>query len=175
MPRLIPSAALACAFALLFIPPAGRAAAAGIHTSAPVQQHVTFRDATSIELQLRSTAPYDFGPASPLKVVNPAGAENVATVWANSTWRLQVAAAGPSFVQSPSGTATIPVNRLTVVTGQATTPLSTVNQQIALGNPTTKNGRAVPLNYRLALLWSDAANAAGSSYSQTVVYTAVTP
>jgi hypothetical protein len=171
MSRLLPTAALVCLIASALLSPAGEAAAAGTATGT---QKVTFETANAIQLQLTTTTPYDFGQVSPLAVVNPAGRENLATVWSNGTWRLQVHAAGPTFVQSPGGTATIPVSRLQV-TGQTAATLSTTDQQIANGNRTTLLGRRVALNYRLALLWSDPANVPGSSYSQTLVYTAVTP
>ena len=171
MSRFLPTAALACLLASALLAPVGEAAAAG---SASATQKVTFETTNAIQLQLTTTTPYDFGQVSPLAVVNPAGRENRATVWSNGTWRLQVRAAGPNFVQTPSGTGTIPVSRLQV-TGQTAVTMSTIDQQIANGNRTTILGRRVALNYRLALLWSDPANVAGSSYSQTLVYTAVSP
>ena len=135
---------------------------------------MAFHNQTSIQLALATTTPYDFGQVSPLAVANPAGRENRATVWSNGSWRLQVRAAGPTFVQTPTGTGTIPVGRLQV-TGTTAATLSTADQTIGSGNPTTLLGRSVNINYRLALLWSDPANVPGSSYSQTLVYTAVTP
>jgi hypothetical protein len=174
MLRSLPTAALACFLACVLLTPAGEAAAAGVHSTATASQKVTFRNQTGIQLLLTTTTPYDFGQVSPLAVVNPAGRENRATVWSNGAWRLQVRAAGPNFVQSPTGTGTIPVSRLQV-TGTTAATVSTTDQQISSGNPTTILGRRVNINYRLALLWPDPANAAGSSYSQTLVYTAVTP
>lgn len=171
MSRFLPTAALVCLIASALLAPVGEAAAAG---TASATQQVRFETTNALQLQLTTTTPYDFGQVSPLAVVNPAGRENRATVWSNGTWRLQVRAAGPTFVQAPSGTGTIPVSRLQV-TGQTAVTMSTADQQIANGNRTTILGRRVALNYRLALLWSDPANVAGSSYSQALVYTAVSP
>lgn len=112
MLRSLPTAALACLLACVLLTPVGEAAAAGIHSTATASQRVTFRNQTGIQLLLATTTPYDFGPISPLAAANPAGNENRATVWSNGTWRLQVRAAGPDFVQSPTGTGTIPVARL---------------------------------------------------------------
>jgi hypothetical protein len=54
--------------------------------------------------------------------------------------------------------------------------LSTTDQQISAGLVGTPNGgRNVRINYRLALLMTDPANTPGSSYQQTLIYTAVTP
>ncbi len=174
MPRSLPTAALACLLACVLLTSAGEAAAAGIHSTATASQKVTFRNQTAVQLQLATTTPYDFGQVSPLATANPAGNENRATVWSNGTWRLQVRAAGPNFVQSPTGTGTIPVSRLRLA-GTTAVLLSTTDQQISSGNPTPPPGRRVNLNYQLTLQWPDPANVPGSTYSQTLVYTAVTP
>ena len=174
MLRSLPTAALACLLACVLLTPAGEAAPAGIHSTATASQRVTFRNQTAIQLLLTTATPYDFGQVSPLAPANPAGNENRATVWSNGTWRLQVRAAGPNFVQSPTGAGTIPVSRLRLA-GTTAVLLSTTDQQISSGNPTTILGRQVNINYQLTLRWPDPANAPGSSYSQTLVYTAVTP
>ncbi len=168
MSRLLPSAALVYVLALLLLSPVGEAAAAGTHSTSSVTQRVSFIDQTGIRLQLRTTTPYDFGQVSPLAVANPGGAENVATIWSNASWRLQVRAAGPNFVESPTGTHLIPVGRLqvtgTTAAGGATAAiLSTTDQQIATGAQTPAAGRKANINYRLQLLWSDPANTPGSS------------
>ena len=43
------------------------------------------------------------------------------------------------------------------------------------GSKDSSDGRQEVLNYQLTLQWPDPANVPGSSYSQTLVYTAVTP
>ena len=105
-------AAVALTVALLAF--AALAESAGAASSSSASQTVQFANRTTVRLQLATTAPYDFGPVDPLSARDPAGNENTATVWSNANWRLFVRAAGPAFTESPTGSNTIPLNRLRV-------------------------------------------------------------
>ena len=172
MSRLLPSAFLTSLIALILVVPTGGAAAA---SSSVRTQQVTFLNNTAVQLALATTTPYNFGPVSPLAVAAPGGNENAATVWSNGSWRLLMRAAGPNFTEVPTGTHTIPVGRLQVRGSGGQVTASTTDQQIGSGNATPQAGRNTNINYRLSLQWGDAASTAGSVYSQTIVYTAVTP
>lgn len=165
-------AALALAVALLATALAGGPAGAASSTGT---QTVRFANQTTVRLQLATTAPYDFGPVDPLSPRDPAGNENTATVWSNASWRLFVRSAGPAFTEAPTGTKTIPLNRLNV-SGQRAVNLGTADKRLARGTTGTGTaGVAVPINYILTLRFVDPANTPGSSYQQTLIYTAVTP
>ena len=137
---------------------------------------MSFQDSTAIQLALQTTTPFNFGPVSPLAVVAPAGKENTATVWSTSPWRLMFHAGGANFTEVPSGPNTIPVGRLQVRGSGNLVTATTTDQQIGSGTTATPTaGANTNINYRLKLLWNDAPSTGGSVYSQTIVYTAVTP
>ena len=160
MLRSLPTAALACLLACVLLTPVGEAAAAGIHSTATASQRVTFRNQTGIQPSLATTTPYDFGPISPLAAANPAGNENRATVWSNGTWRLPGASGRPRLRTEPHRYRHHPRRQAAA---------RRHHRHPALDH------RQVNINYQLTLRWPDPANAPGSSYAQTLVYTAVTP
>ena len=123
-------AVVALAVALLAF--AAFAGSAGAASSSSASQTVRFANRTTVRLQLATTAPYDFGPVDPLSARDPAGNENTATVWSNANWRLFVRAAGPAFTESPTGSNTIPLNRLRV-TGTRGMNLGANDKRIASG------------------------------------------
>jgi hypothetical protein len=147
---------------------------AGAASSSPATQTVRFANRTAVSLQLATTTPYDFGVVDSLSTFDPAGDENTATVSSNATWTLFVRAAGPTFVEFPTGTNTIPLNRLDVV-GDRQVNLGQNDKRIADGTATGAAGTAVPINYILSIKFGDAPNTPGSNYQQTLIYTAVTP
>jgi hypothetical protein len=147
--------------------PAGAASSTGSQT-------IRFANQTTVRVQLATSAPYDFGPVDALTAQDPAGNENTATVWSNASWRLLVRAAGAAFTETPAGTNTIPLNRLSV-SGQRTVNLGPNDKRLANGTATGTGGVAVPINYVLTLRLADPVNTPGSSYQQTLIYTAVTP
>jgi hypothetical protein len=173
LPRLFTSlrAVVALTVAMLAFTTLGGSAGAASSTGS---QTVRFANQTTVRMQLATTAPYDFGPVDPLSVQDPAGNENTATVWSNASWRLFVRAAGPAFTESPTGSHTIPLNRLRV-TGTRGVNLGPNDKRIANGPATGTAGTPVPINYTLTLRFADPANTPGSSYQQILVYTAVTP
>jgi hypothetical protein len=165
-------AAVALTVALVAFAFAG--GSAGAASSSPATQTVRFTNRTAVSLQLATTTPYDFGVVDSLSTFDPAGDENTATVSSNATWTLDVRAAGPAFVEFPTGTNTIPLNRLDVV-GDRKVNLGQNDKRIADGTATGAAGTAVPINYILSLKVGDAPNTPGSNYQQTLIYTAVTP
>lgn len=164
-------AALALTVALLASAVLGGPAGAASSTGS---QTIRFANQTTVRMQLATTTPYDFGPVDPLSPRDPAGDENTATVWSNASWRLFVRAAGPAFTEAPTGTKTIPLNRLRV-SGQRAVNLGPADKRLARGTQTGTAGVAMPINYLLTLRFVDPANTPGSSYQQILIYTAVTP
>ena len=94
-------------------------------------------------------------------------------MWSNGSWRLQVRAAGPNFVQTPTGAGTIPVGRLRVAGTTAAPSRPPTSDRVR--QPTTMLGRSVNINYRLTLLWSEPADVPAPRTARRSVYTAVTP
>ena len=111
MPRLLPSAALACAFALLFSPLwAGRLRRA----STPPRRCTSTSPSVTKQhrLQLRTTAPYDFGPASPLKSSTPPAPRTSPRSGPNARGGCRSRRRSQLRRRARHGTATIPVSRL---------------------------------------------------------------
>ena len=145
-------------------------APANAATSASQTQVVKFTNQASVQLNLATTTPFDFGNVDPLQTYSSAANANVATVFSNAPWHLSVKGTG-NF--SDGGANTIPDSRLQVK-GASTITLSNANQTIATGAAATPQaGTPTNIQYLLTLQWGDPVSA--NPYSDTLTYTATTP
>jgi len=135
-------------------------------------QTVKFTNRASVQLTL-DTPVVDFGNVDPL-AQNAASGGN-ANVKANAAWTLSMSAPA-NFTESPSGSNTIPIGRLSLSrNGGAYSAVASGANAISSGAATTNTGTNTSLAYHLDLQFADAPNTAGSNYQAVLTYTATTP
>jgi hypothetical protein len=161
--------AAVCVSALLVALAASQASAA---TSATATQTVRFTNQQSVQLKLAPSV-YNFGNVDPLATHTSAAGANIASVFSNGPWHIQVNGTG-RFSDGGTPAKRIPDKRMTV-SGNGGPPvvLSATATTIASGNATPQAGTAVPLVYALTLRWTDPVSS--NAFSDTLTYTAYTP
>ena len=135
-------------------------------------QTVKFTNRASVQLSL-DTPVVDFGNVDPLAQYSASGGN--ANVKANAAWTLSMTAPA-SFTESPTGTNTVPIGRLSLSKNAgAYTAVASGANAISSGAATTNAGVNTALAYHLDLQFADAPNTAGSNYQAVLTYTATTP
>ena len=140
--------------------------------STTATQTIKFTNRQAVQLTLTPST-YNFGNVDPLATRTSVAGANVATVFSNGAWHVQVNGTG-RFKDGGAPVQRIPDRRMTIsANGGPPVTLSAAARTIASGTATTQAGTAVPLVYALTLRWADPVSS--NAFSDTLTYTAYTP